>query len=108
MRNCPKSPGCPYNLALRAIEMGSSGRFGVCILAKATVETLLRPLFGQFQNRHSRKPVFMRPHTYMVSGRRQAGLIRELPRRVLPGNSESKGHKKSRGCWTPACEPFES
>src|SRR5829696_634941 len=24
--NCPKSPGCPYNLALRAIEMGSSGR----------------------------------------------------------------------------------
>src|SRR5215212_9116705 len=34
------------------------------------------------------------PHTYKVPGRRQAGLISELPRRVVLGNSV---HGKSRG-----------
>src|SRR5215218_8829766 len=38
----------------------------------------------------SRKPAFIRPHTYTMAGRRQAGLISELPRRVLLGNSEGK------------------
>src|SRR5215204_122420 len=36
---------------------------------------------------HSRKPRFIHPHTYKVPGRRQAGLISELPSRVLLGNS---------------------
>src|SRR5215213_8789663 len=30
------------------------------------------------------------PHTYKVPGRMQAGLISELPRRVLLGNSEAR------------------
>ena len=34
----------------------------------------------------SRKPALIRPHTYTVPGRRRAGLISELPRRVLLGN----------------------
>src|SRR5215208_5618401 len=36
---------------------------------------------------HSRKPALIHPHTYKVPERRQAGLISELPRRVLLGNS---------------------
>src|SRR5215204_1180705 len=36
---------------------------------------------------HSRKPVFIHPHAFTVSGRRQVALISELPRRVLLGNS---------------------
>ena len=47
---------------------------------------------------HSRKPIFVRPHTYTVPGSRQAGLFSELPRRTLLGNSEGwKGlwHQKS-------------
>ena len=34
----------------------------------------------------SRKPAFIHPHTYTVPGRRHAGLISKLPRRVLLGN----------------------
>jgi|SRR5215203_5188393 len=40
-RNCPKSLGRPYNVALRATEMVLLGRFGVRILAKSTVKTPL-------------------------------------------------------------------
>jgi hypothetical protein len=35
---------------------------------------------------HSRKPALIHPHTYKVPGRRQAGLISELPRRGLLGH----------------------
>ena len=37
---------------------------------------------------HSRILVFLRPHTYTVPGRMQAGLFTGLPRRVLLGNPE--------------------
>ena len=47
-RNCPKSLGRPYNVALRDTEMVLFGPFWRSILAKSTVETPLRPLFGQF------------------------------------------------------------
>ena len=54
---------------------------------------------------HSRKPALIHSPTYKVPGRRQAGLINELPRRVLPGNSvaasrrsrKPRGHKKRVG-----------
>src|SRR5215218_1578960 len=35
---------------------------------------------------HSRKPRFIRPYIYRVSGSGQAGLINELPRRTLIGS----------------------
>ena len=38
------------------------------------------------ENAHSRILVFLRPHTYTVPGRMQAGLFTGLPRRVLLGN----------------------
>src|SRR5215217_8417971 len=47
-----------------------SARFGLRMLPKSTVEALLLPLFGQFQKGHSRKPAFIYPHAYTVSGRR--------------------------------------
>ena len=61
--------------------MGSSGRFGVCILAKATVETLLRPLFGQFLE----------------------GFFSEtrLPPYDVLGNPEGKRHKKGAAVLRP-------
>jgi hypothetical protein len=38
------------------------------------------------ENEPSRILVFLRPHTYTVPGRMQAGLFTGLPRRVLLGN----------------------
>src|SRR5215218_3410019 len=51
---------------------------------------------------HSRKPALIHPHTYKVPERRQAGLISELPRRVLLGTWSSgiRGSRKP-GCLRP-------
>src|SRR5215208_6680473 len=48
--------------------------------------TPLASIHRAAEKAHSRKPVFIHPHAFTVSGRRQAGLISELPRRVLLGN----------------------
>src|SRR5215217_3122456 len=50
---------------------------------------------------HSRKPALIHPHTYKVPERRQAGLISELPRRLIPGNSEGYKARKGPGCREP-------
>ena len=57
-----------------------SGRFGVRILAKSTVEVLPRPHFGQFQKGYSRKPTCSRSRTYTGS-RAFGGLTQSITRR---------------------------
>ena len=51
---------------------------------------------------HSRKPISIHSHAYVVLGRMRAGLFSELPTRVLLGNwasgvpipgNKGKGHK---------------
>ena len=49
--------------------------------------------------------MFIHPHAFTVSGRRQAGLISELPRRVLLGNplfSETRAAPVRYPCIGPA------
>ena len=49
-------------------------------------EAALASIHPIAEKAHSRKLVFIHPHTYKVPGRRQAGLFSELPSKVILGN----------------------
>src|SRR5215208_813749 len=53
------------------------------------VKGQLPSIYRGADKEYSPKPTFIHSHRYTVPGRRQAGLISELPRRVLLGNRAS-------------------